>query len=154
PNTTGNGPWTGFWTFWKTLQERKSWLRRGLIRRPLVGSQIAISWTLTGISEVERTFRMPIRVLHVVDHLGKGGLENGLANLIERLDPSAFEHVVYAIRKLGPNADRISRAGARVICQGKQDTDSALQVPTLARAIREIRPNIVHSRNWAAVEAV
>ena len=33
----------------------------------------------------------PIRILHVVDSLGKGGLENGLANLIERMDPSRFE---------------------------------------------------------------
>ena len=31
-------------------------------------------------------------------YLGRGGLENGLVNLIERLDPARFEHVVCAIR--------------------------------------------------------
>src|SRR5512133_1032355 len=97
---------------------------------------------------------MRIRILHVVDHLGKGGLENGLVNVIENLDPSRFEHVVYAIRKLGPNADRLAARGVNVICQGKQDTDSAIQVRALAGAIRKVRPAIVHSRNWAAVEAV
>ena len=97
---------------------------------------------------------MPIRILHVVDHLGKGGLENGLVNLIEHLDPARFEHVVYAIRKLGPNADRLAKSRVQVLCQGKQDSDSRFQVGNLARAIRQVQPDIVHSRNWAAVEAV
>lgn len=97
---------------------------------------------------------MPIRIMHVVDQLGKGGLENGLVNLIEHLDPLRFEHVVYAIRKLGPNADRLAKSQVRVVCQGKQDSDSRFQVGRLARAIREVRPDIVHTRNWAAVEAV
>jgi sugar transferase (PEP-CTERM/EpsH1 system associated) len=92
--------------------------------------------------------------MHVVDHLGKGGLENGLVNLIEHLDPLRFEHVVYAIRKLGPNADRLAKSRVKVICQDKQDSDSPFQVGKLARAIRQVRPDIVHSRNWAAVEAV
>lgn len=92
--------------------------------------------------------------MHVVDHLGKGGLENGLVNLIEHLDPTRFEHVVYAIRRLGPNADRLSANGIQVICQGKKDTDSIIQLRALARGIRQVRPDIVHSRNWAAVEAV
>jgi sugar transferase (PEP-CTERM/EpsH1 system associated) len=97
---------------------------------------------------------MPIRIMHVVDHLGKGGLENGVANLIENLDATRFEHVVYAIRQLGPNADRLGNSGVRVIWQGKQSTDSRIQAPALVRAIREVKPDIVHSRNWAAVEAV
>lgn len=97
---------------------------------------------------------MPTRIMHVVDHLGKGGLENGLVNLIHGLDPRRFEHVVYAIRSLGPNADRLPKDRVRIKCQGKRDTDSRFQIPQLARAIREVKPDIVHSRNWAAVEAV
>jgi sugar transferase (PEP-CTERM/EpsH1 system associated) len=92
--------------------------------------------------------------MHVVDHLGKGGLENGLVNLINSLDPRRFEHVVYAIHRLGPNADRLPKDRVRILCQGKQDTDSRLQIPKLARAIRAVKPDIVHSRNWAAIEAV
>jgi sugar transferase (PEP-CTERM/EpsH1 system associated) len=97
---------------------------------------------------------MSTRILHVVDNLGKGGLENGLVNVIQHSDPSRFEHVVYAIRQLGPNAERLAEIGVRVICQGKRDTDSQIQIPRLVHAIRAIRPDIVHSRNWAAVEAV
>jgi sugar transferase (PEP-CTERM/EpsH1 system associated) len=97
---------------------------------------------------------MPIRILHVVDHLGKGGLENGLVNLIENLDSARFEHVVYAIRKLGPNADRLAKSRIEVLYQGKQDSDSRFQAGTLARAIGAVRPDIVHSRNWGTVESV
>jgi sugar transferase (PEP-CTERM/EpsH1 system associated) len=97
---------------------------------------------------------MAIRIMHVVDQLGRGGLENGLVNLIYGLDPQRYEHVVYAIRGLGPNADRLIKNGVRVICQGKQDTDSRFQMPLLVRQIRAIEPDVVHSRNWGTVEAV
>ena len=92
--------------------------------------------------------------MHVVDHLGKGGLENALANLIEHMDPARFEHVVYAVRKLGPVADRLARSQVRVIRGRERKTGLPIQIPALARAVREIQPDIVHSRNWGAVEAV
>jgi sugar transferase (PEP-CTERM/EpsH1 system associated) len=91
--------------------------------------------------------------MHVVDHLGKGGLENGLVNLINGLDPERFEHVVYAMRLLGPNAERLP-AHVRVMCMGKRDTDFPVQLRRLMRDIRAVDPHIVHSRNWGAVEAV
>jgi sugar transferase (PEP-CTERM/EpsH1 system associated) len=75
-------------------------------------------------------------------------------SLIERLDPDRFEHVVCALRILGANADRLPRDRVRVMCLGKKDTDSPVQAPALARAIREVKPDIVHSRNWGAVEGV
>ena len=96
---------------------------------------------------------MPIRIMHVVDHLGKGGLENGLVNLINGLDPDRFEHVVYAMRALGPNADRLP-ASVRVMCMGKRETDFPIQFRRLVRDIRSVDPHVVHSRNWGAVEAV
>lgn len=91
--------------------------------------------------------------MHVVDHLGKGGLENGLVNLINGLDRGRFEHVVYTMRALGPNVDRLP-GNVRVLCMGKRDSDFPLQVPKLVRAIREVDPHVVHSRNWGTVEAV
>lgn len=95
----------------------------------------------------------PIRILHVVDSLGKGGLENGLVNLISRLDPHRFEHVVCAMRRLGPNAERLEAAGARVVCLAGE-TGAHFQIGALIRKIREVSPDLVHSRNWSAIEAV
>ena len=97
---------------------------------------------------------MRIRIMHVVDTMGQGGLENGLVNLIEHLDANRFEHIVYAMRGLGANADRLHGDRVRVMCLGKKETDGRFQVAALARGILEIRPDIVHYRNWGAVEAV
>jgi sugar transferase (PEP-CTERM/EpsH1 system associated) len=96
----------------------------------------------------------PIRIMHIVDSLGKGGLENGLVNLIQRMDARQFQHVVYTVRSLGPNAARIPHDRVQVVCLAKKQTDSSFHVPALAHAIREVKPDIVHSRNWAAIEAV
>jgi sugar transferase (PEP-CTERM/EpsH1 system associated) len=94
-----------------------------------------------------------IRVMHVLDNLGKGGLENGLANLIENLDQCRYEHVVCALRRLGPNADRVRAAGARVMCLEKPD-GRQFQAGILRRVIHEVNPDLVHSRNWPAIETV
>lgn len=95
---------------------------------------------------------MAIRIMHVVDSLGKGGLENGLVNIVQRLDSGRFEHIVLAMRALGPNADRLP-GRVRIECLGKQ-AGSRTQMPALVRAMRNFEPDIVHSRNWGAIEAV
>jgi sugar transferase (PEP-CTERM/EpsH1 system associated) len=95
---------------------------------------------------------MPIRILHLVDSLGKGGLENGMVNLLGHLDPMRFEHVVCAIREMGANAKRLPER-VRLVCLDQQ-ASSRLQTPAMVRIIREFRPRVVHSRNWGAIEGV
>jgi sugar transferase (PEP-CTERM/EpsH1 system associated) len=98
----------------------------------------------------------PTRIMHVVDNMGRGGMQNGLINLIEQLDPGRFEHVICTTRYLDhPQAHR-GTLGSRVqiISLGKQAISSRVQLAGLARAIGEVKPDIVHSRNWAAIEAV
>lgn len=97
---------------------------------------------------------MPIRVMHVVNNLGRGGLENGLVNLIQRMDPRGFEHVVCTIRGLGPNAGRLPADRVQVMTLAETGSTSVVQTPALVRAIRRFQPDVVHSRNWAAIEAV
>jgi sugar transferase (PEP-CTERM/EpsH1 system associated) len=91
--------------------------------------------------------------MHVVDTLGSGGLQNGLVNVIHGLDAGQFEHVVCAVRGLGANANRLPD-GVPVRCLSREGATSSFQVSSMIRAIREIKPDIVHSRNWGAVEAV
>jgi sugar transferase (PEP-CTERM/EpsH1 system associated) len=95
-----------------------------------------------------------VRIMHVVDSLGRGGLENGLVNLIARLDPRRFRHIVLALRRLGPAADLLPLDRAEVLCLNSEGINSRFQATTLVRAIRAIRPDIVHSRNWGGIEAV
>lgn len=95
----------------------------------------------------------PFRILHVVDNMGKGGLENGLANLIERLDPAIFEHIVLVMRHLGMNSDRLPQR-ARIIHLDNREAISKSHIGRFIRIIRQVKPAIVHSRNWGTIEAV
>jgi sugar transferase (PEP-CTERM/EpsH1 system associated) len=95
---------------------------------------------------------MAIRVMHIVEALGVGGgVEQGIANLIERMDPRLVEHVLCSVFRLGPRMERYPADRVRVICLNQK---SRTQVLPLARVIREVRPAIVHSRNWGTLDAV
>jgi sugar transferase (PEP-CTERM/EpsH1 system associated) len=95
-----------------------------------------------------------IRILHVVDTLETGGLEQGVVNLIRNMDTSRFEHVVCAIRNLGPLVDQLPKDRCQVSLLGKLPNRYSLQGAMLARHIREVQPDVVHSRNWGTIEAV
>jgi sugar transferase (PEP-CTERM/EpsH1 system associated) len=98
---------------------------------------------------------MPIRIMHVLDNLGRGGMQNGVVNLIAHLDPTRFEHVVCSTRYLeDEKSHRLYGEHVRVMCVGDRKAASRLQISALARAIREVKPNVIHSRNWGGVEAV
>jgi sugar transferase (PEP-CTERM/EpsH1 system associated) len=96
---------------------------------------------------------MASRVMHVVNNLGQGGLENGLVRVINGLDRNRFEHVVCTIRGLGPNADRLPHDRVHLVTLAPHG-HTRVQTPALVRTIRRFQPDVVHSRNWGAIEAV
>ena len=98
---------------------------------------------------------MSVRIMHVVEALGiGGGVENGIANLVQRMDPRRFEHVLCAVFRAGPQMDRYTAPNVSILCLDQKARKGSLQVGPLARALRRVRPDIVHSRNWGALEAV
>jgi sugar transferase (PEP-CTERM/EpsH1 system associated) len=98
---------------------------------------------------------VPIRILHVVDSWAVGGLQNGLTNLIERMDITHFENVVCAMRPVdSTNAQRVPAGRTRVICLSNEESNRRFQAPALNRKIREVNPDIVHTRNWGTFEAL
>jgi sugar transferase (PEP-CTERM/EpsH1 system associated) len=98
---------------------------------------------------------MTIRIMHVVEAFGfGGGVETGIANLIERLDPNRFEHVLCGIFQVGPQTDRYPMDRVPLVCLEEKRTRGRSQMGPLLRKIREIKPDIVHSRNWGAIESV
>jgi sugar transferase (PEP-CTERM/EpsH1 system associated) len=98
---------------------------------------------------------VPIRILHVVDSWAIGGLQRGLANLIERMDSSRFEHVICAMRPVDPvSAQPLPVGRVRVISLSEQETQSRFQAPALTRKVRQLKPDIVHTRNWGTFEAL
>ena len=98
---------------------------------------------------------MAIRIMHVVEAVGAGGgVENGIANLIAHMDATRYEHVLCAVARLGPHTERYPAVRVRIVSLHQKPRRFQSQVAPLARVIRELQPNVVHSRNWGALEAV
>ena len=93
-----------------------------------------------------------LHVLHVIDSLQVGGTENGLVNLVGCL-AGELRHTVVAMTASGPLAARLP-AGTDVIVLGKRPGRDVRALGRLVRQLRRVRPDIVHSRNWGALDAV
>jgi len=98
---------------------------------------------------------MPIRIMHVVEALGVGGgVENGIANVIAQMDPRKFNHVLCAVFDLGTQIDRSRLGHVEVMSLAQKRGRGTTQMAPLAEMIRRVKPDIVHSRNWGAIETV
>lgn len=91
-------------------------------------------------------------VVHAVHSLAVGGLENGVVNLVNATS-AAFDHVILCITCEGPLRDRLDPA-VRVVSLGKRRGHDLPAFLRLVRMLRRLRPAIVHSRNWAAFDAI
>jgi glycosyltransferase involved in cell wall biosynthesis len=92
------------------------------------------------------------RILHVIETLGHGGAEHQLAVITERLDRDRFESVVCHLHEPSHLADRIRARGVPVYGLGLPRTRRAwpTAVGPIARLIREVRPDLVHTSLFEA----
>src|SRR5271157_915044 len=95
----------------------------------------------------------PLRIMHVVDRLDLGGTEKAVMKLVRGLEPGLFEHYVCAMRGAS-SATGEWASGVSVLHAGREGAAFQFNVFRLARVMREVRPAIVHSRNWGGIEAV
>ncbi len=96
--------------------------------------------------------RTPL-VVHVVHTLRVGGMENGLVNLINRTPPGAFRHAVVCLTDYSDFAARIQQPDVPVLALGKREGKDPGAYLRLWRLLRGLGPDIVHTRNLAALEA-
>lgn len=96
---------------------------------------------------------MKIKILHILNSLQIGGLENGVVNLINHLDNCKFEHAICCIESSGPMADRIIPKDVKIYEIKKNGRDYFLPLK-LMKLIRQVRPDVVHTRNWATIDGV
>lgn len=91
-------------------------------------------------------------VVHVVNSLSIGGLENGVVNLVN--DPeSSFRHTVVCMSTGGPLRERLRPDVEVHTLEKRSGRDLGARI-RLVRLLRRLRPEIVHSRNWATFDAV
>ncbi|MGB0713550.1 MAG: glycosyltransferase [Gammaproteobacteria bacterium] len=86
-----------------------------------------------------------MRVLQVVHGLHRGGLENGVVNVLNGLSDD-IEQSVVCLDSRGEMAERIQRPIPLVVLgRGRHDLKAVWR---LARLIRDTRPDVIHCRNW------
>ncbi|HKV62614.1 MAG TPA: glycosyltransferase [Candidatus Acidoferrum sp.] len=112
--------------------------------------EIASSAVLTGPATKLGT---PLRVLHVISYMGRGGAEMGILKLIAGLGGD-FEQRICTTRGYDANFVQSHFSEQKMYTAGRADLELQFPIFRLARIMREYRPHIVHTRNWGAIEAV
>jgi len=94
----------------------------------------------------------PPLIVHVIYSLGVGGLENGLVNLINNMPRDRYRHAIVCLHGFTDFAKRIQGSDVPIYSLDKKPgKDPGLYV-RLGRLLRQLKPDIVHTRNLAALE--
>ena len=88
----------------------------------------------------------PLHVCHILLSLKPGGLENGVVNVVNGLDPAAFRSSVCCLQQAGEFAARI-RGATEIVTMGLRPGNDWRMPLRLARLLRALRVDIVHTRN-------
>jgi sugar transferase (PEP-CTERM/EpsH1 system associated) len=95
-----------------------------------------------------------LRVLHVVNRLDLGGTESGILKVISGLGTEEFVHAICTAR--GHRLEIAKEWGleGKLYDAGTSGSNFQFLVSRFARIMARFKPDIVHSRNWGAIEAV
>jgi glycosyltransferase involved in cell wall biosynthesis len=88
----------------------------------------------------------PIRVLHLVNSLEPGGMENGVVNLARHLPPEEFATGVCCLEREGAFAARLP-ATTPVFVLGKGGGFSLAAARRLRETLARERPDVLHTHN-------
>lgn len=100
------------------------------------------------------TRRPPYLIAHVIFRLHVGGLENGLVNLINGLPSRDFRHAIICIDDFTDFKKRIQRDDVEIHAIHKKAGTDLSALWRLYRVLRKLRPDILHTRNLAALDAL
>lgn len=97
------------------------------------------------------TEEAPPLIVHVINRLAIGGLENGLVNLINYMPCSHYRHAILCLRDFTDFRKRLG-ADVPVFCIHKRDGQDFHAHLRVWRVLRALRPSIIHTRNLPTME--
>ena len=92
-------------------------------------------------------------IAHIIYTLSTGGMENGLVNIINRMPAGKYRHVIICLTEADNFARRITADGVEIIELHMREGHDFDCYRRLRKYLKRLRPDIVHSRNIAALEA-
>ncbi len=96
----------------------------------------------------------PPLVAHLIYHLTRGGLENGLVNLINSMPSDHYRHAVICITEFDDFRHEIRRPETPVFALGKRPGHDPGYYRRLWALLRRLRPRIMHTRTFAALDSL
>jgi glycosyltransferase involved in cell wall biosynthesis len=87
-----------------------------------------------------------VRVMHLVNSLDAGGMENGVVNMAHSLHGNRFAISVACLERKGAFANRLP-PGVEIFELGKSGGFSVRLLPALRREATRLRPHVIHTHN-------
>ena len=94
------------------------------------------------------------KVVHVIHHFGTGGIENGMVNLFNNFPQGEFDHHVVCLQGHSHFVERIGPGRVTFHDVKKRPGKDPAHYFRLWRMLRALRPDVLHTRNLSALEAV
>mgnify|MGYP005844852711 CR=1 FL=1 len=95
-----------------------------------------------------------IKLLHVLHSFDIGGVENGVANLINHSSRDRFSHDICCITRSGDSRHKLVDEHVKIYELNKQPGNDWHIIPRLAKLLGRVKPDIVHTRNWGTIDAI
>lgn len=96
---------------------------------------------------------MTAHIVHIVHRFDTGGMENGMVNLFNTLPPERYRHSVVALTDFSDFRRRITAQEVGFHALRRPPGRGLGWMGRLRTLLRELRPDLVHTRNLAALEA-
>ncbi|MFZ3174094.1 MAG: TIGR03088 family PEP-CTERM/XrtA system glycosyltransferase [Thiobacillus sp.] len=96
---------------------------------------------------------MTAHIVHIVHRFDTGGMENGMVNLFNTLPPDRYRHTVVALTDYGDFRRRITAQPVEFHALHRAPGHGLGWTLRLWKLLRSLKPDLVHTRNLAALEA-
>ena len=91
-------------------------------------------------------------IVHVIDRLAIGGMENGVVNLINTMPRDRFRHSIVCIKQATDFRNRIRRDDVEIFELNKNEGKDPAIYLRFWKLLRRLRPEIVHTRNIGTLD--
>lgn len=92
-------------------------------------------------------------VAHIIHRFDTGGLENGVVNIINALPEDNYRHVILTMQGFNPEfAKRIKTNNVEIFDLAKKEGNDFGVFLRCDRHLKQIKPDILHTRNTATIE--
>jgi len=92
-------------------------------------------------------------IVHIVHRFDTGGMENGMVNLLNTLPPDRFRHSIIALTDYSDFSQRIHAQPVDFYALNRAPGHGLSWMVRLWKLLRQLKPDLVHTRNLAALEA-